>query len=424
MEGPTVKGEESAKKTSATPTSSSGRRGKEVSVNAVNTAHPTSQQYSINYTPTPPIVPAYAPPAPQYRPQPPSPAVHHYASTPPQTPQYRPSSSRAPQSVQQVSPPQGQQGGAVQSRPLGQYPSLPVPLSHIYQQLCASDKIGTANPLPDHGPAQGSSINMISICALGEGESEQGGPYPFVIEYVPAEATVGFAGIGTSLTLFVTDIPAREPYSDDKVPWTYEGGAENLEQQFSVMGVPRSRRVYENPAATNKGKAPAVEIETILGIPPTPPKKVTEEEAEAFMKIIKANEYKIVEQMAKSPAHISLLALFLSSEPHREALLRVLTAAQVPKGTPPNRIEETKLKFTVEEKLIMVKGEEDYTIYKETAVPYINVGNVENLPFHSFETISVIRNYGKVGPTRANRMIGKILMRHNYVPGTGLGVYG
>ncbi|PKI63050.1 hypothetical protein CRG98_016574 [Punica granatum] len=261
--------------------------------------------------------------------------------------------------------------------------------------------------------------------------------------------------------------------------------------------------------------------------------------------------------MAKSPAHISLLALLLGSEPHREALLRVLTAAQVPKGTSPDRIEETissifsstisfsddelpskgcahsralhivckcnnhivgrvmidngsalnvcpvttlkqmnvdlnrvrpskttvrafdgswrevngeidllievdpcsfsvtfqvfdipnafslllgrpwihsagavpsslhqKLKFIVEERLITVKGEEDYAIYKETAVPYISVGNDENLPFHSFETISVIRNYGEVGPSRADRMIGKVLLRHNYIPGTGLGARG
>ncbi|PKI75830.1 hypothetical protein CRG98_003745 [Punica granatum] len=48
MEGPTVKGEESAKRASAMPASSSGRRGKEVSINAVNPAHPMSQQYSIN----------------------------------------------------------------------------------------------------------------------------------------------------------------------------------------------------------------------------------------------------------------------------------------------------------------------------------------------------------------------------------------
>ncbi|PKI70492.1 hypothetical protein CRG98_009126 [Punica granatum] len=274
-------------------------------------------------------------------------------------------------------------------------------------------------------------------------------------EYVPAEAAVGFTGIDASPTPFVIDIPVREPYSDDKVPWTYEGGVGNLEQKFGVMGITRSGRVYENPTTTNKGKAPVAETEAIPGVPPTPPKKVTEEEAEAFMKIIKASEYKVVEQMAKSPAHISLLALLFSSESHREALLWVLTAALVPKGTSPNRIEETinsifsntisfsddelpsegcahsralyivckcnnhivgrvmidngsalnrhipsadipnafslllerpwihsagaipsslhqKLKFIVEKRIITVKGEEDYAIYKETTVPYIS----------------------------------------------------
>ncbi|PKI68912.1 hypothetical protein CRG98_010705 [Punica granatum] len=261
--------------------------------------------------------------------------------------------------------------------------------------------------------------------------------------------------------------------------------------------------------------------------------------------------------MAKSPAHISLLALLLGSEPHREALLRVLTAAQVPKETPPDRIEETvgsifsntisfsddelpsegwshsralhivckcnnyiigrvmidngsalnvcpvttlkqmnvdlnrvrpskttvrafdgscrevngeidllidvgpcsfsitfqvldipnafnlllgrpwihsagavssslhqRLKFIVKEKLITVKGEEDYAIYKDTAVPYISVGDDENLPFHSFETISIIRDYGEIRPSRTDRMIGRVLLRNNYVPGTGLGACG
>ncbi|PKI78934.1 hypothetical protein CRG98_000668 [Punica granatum] len=260
------------------------------------------------------------------------------------------------------------------------------------------------------------------------------------------------------------------------------------------------------------------------------------------MKIVKASEYKVVEQLAKSPAHISLLALLLGLEPHREALLRVLTAAQVLKETPPDRIEETigsifsntisfsddelssegwshsralhivckcnnyiigrvmidngsalnvclvttlrqmnvdlnrvrpsktatrafdgsrrevngeidllidvgpcslllgrpwihsagavpsslhqRLKFIVEEKLITVKGEEDYAIYKETAVSYISVGDDENLPFHSFETISVIRDYEESGPSRADRMVGKVLLRNNYIPGTGLGARG
>ncbi|PKI48924.1 hypothetical protein CRG98_030700 [Punica granatum] len=98
--------------------------------------------------------------------------------------------------------------------------------------------------------------------------------------------------------------------------------------------------VYENPEAARKGKAPAVP-----GVAPEassiPQKKVTKEETETFMKIIKASEYKVVEQMTKSPAHISLLALLLNLEAHREALLRVPTAAQIPKETAPERIEET-----------------------------------------------------------------------------------
>ncbi|PKI39691.1 hypothetical protein CRG98_039924 [Punica granatum] len=404
MEGPTSKGEEPSKKASTMTTSSSGRRGKEVTVNAVNPAHPTPQQYSVNFTPAPPVVPTYAPHALQYRPQsptqsiyysvPPPPlpptvpwhVVHHCTPTPLQAPQYQPPTSRASQPTQRVPPPQGQQGGAAQPRPRRQYPSLPVLLSHIYQQLRASDKIGTiapspnfdpttqdqskqceyhrgapghtldtcwrlreriqemidakelsfnavrppnvqANPLPNHGQTQGPSINMINICVLGEDESGSDNPSPFIIEYVPAESTVGSTRLDTSPTSFVIDVPAKDPYLNNQVPWTYERGINNIEQQFSVMGMTRSRRVYENPVVSDKGKAPVVETGTAPEVASFLPKKVTDEEAEAFMKIIKVREYKVVEQMAKSPAHVSLLALLLSSELHREALLRVLTAA-------------------------------------------------------------------------------------------------
>ncbi|XP_031374142.1 uncharacterized protein LOC116188811 [Punica granatum] len=362
-----------------------------------------------------------------------------------------------------------------------------------------------ANPLPDHGSSSGPTINMISDCTMREDGSQHEDPAPFVIEYVPAEAT---------------------------------------------------GQVYTNPEIAGKGKAPAASG-AAPEAPPIPQKKVTEEEVEAFMKVIKASEYKVVEQMGKSPTHISLLALLLSSEPHREALLRVLTAAQVPKETTPDRIEETvssifsnaisfsddelpsegwahsralhivckcnnfvigrvmidngsalnvcpvstlkqmnvdlnrvrpsktavrafdgsrrevngeidllidvnpcsfsvtfqvldipnafslllgrpwihsagavpsslhqRIKFIADGRLITVKSEEDYAIYKETTVPYISIGDDENLPFHSFETISVIRDYGEVRPSRADRMVGKVLLHHNYVPGTGLGAQG
>ncbi|PKI44914.1 hypothetical protein CRG98_034696 [Punica granatum] len=188
MEDPTNKGEESSKKVPVTSSSSSGRRGKEISVNTVNATQQASQQYSMNFTAAPPVVPSYAPHAPQYRPQPPtqpiyysalpppplptvsSPVVHHYAPAPSQAPQYQPPAPRTSQPTQRAPPPQGQQGGAAQPRPCRQYPALPIPLSHIYRQI------------RDKGP----SINMITVCTSSEGEGEQSWPSPFVIEYVPA----------------------------------------------------------------------------------------------------------------------------------------------------------------------------------------------------------------------------------------------
>ncbi|PKI65192.1 hypothetical protein CRG98_014422 [Punica granatum] len=143
--------------------------------------------------------------------------------------------------------------------------------------------------------------------------------------------------------------------------------------------------------------------------------------------------------MAKSPAHISLLALLLSMEPHREALLRVLTAAQVPKETAPDMIEETvgsifsnTISFSDDElpsegwahlrALHIVCKCNNYIIGR--VMIDNSIGDDENFPFHLFETISVIWDYGEVGPSRADRMIGKALLRHNYIPGTCLGAHG
>ncbi|PKI42156.1 hypothetical protein CRG98_037452, partial [Punica granatum] len=265
----------------------------------------------------------------------------------------------------------------------------------------------------------------------GEYETGQEAPAPFVIEYVPAETGVGYAGFDATPAPFVIEVPAREPYLDSKVPWTYEGSVGNLERQFNVMGVTRSGRIYENLEAANKGKAPAAALGIALEATSIPQKKVTEEETEAFMKIIKASEYKVVEQMGKSPAHISLLALLLSSEPHCEALLKVLTVAQVfdipnafslllgrpwihSAGADPSTLHQ-KLKFIVEERLITVKGEEDYAIYKETAVPYISIGDDQNLPFYSFDTISVIRDYGKIIEARRGKHLHRLAAHYGKI---------
>ena len=83
-------------------------------------------------------------------------------------------------------------------------------------------------------------------------------------------------------------------------------GEESVEKGRVKIAVPRG-----------KGKEPINE-------------PVTEKEADEFLKFIKHSEYNIVEQLHKLPAKISLLALIMNSEPHREAVLKVLKQAYVP----------------------------------------------------------------------------------------------
>ncbi|KAK8659040.1 hypothetical protein V6N13_029255 [Hibiscus sabdariffa] len=57
---------------------------------------------------------------------------------------------------------------------------------------------------------------------------------------------------------------------------------------------------------------------------------VKEDEAREFLKFIKHSEYNVVEQLHKQPACISILTLLLSSELHRNTLLKVLNQTFVP----------------------------------------------------------------------------------------------
>ena len=98
----------------------------------------------------------------------------------------------------------------------------------------------------------------------------------------------------------------------------------------------RNGRCYApiNPK-TREGKSSATNERTKIAAPKRKEKElmnepVTEKEAEEFLKFIKHSEYSIVEQLHKLPAKISLLALMMNSEPHREAVLKVLKQAYVP----------------------------------------------------------------------------------------------
>jgi hypothetical protein len=309
----------------------------------------------------------------------------------------------------------------------------------------------------------------------------------------------------------------------------------------------RSGRCYVQPETPPKEKQTEA----------APKKKVTDEEAAAFMRIVRDSEYKVIDQLRKTPAQISLLALLLSSDLHREAVTNVLKEAIVPKEISPRQVENLigsvfagqvtfgdeelgpegqqhvkalhivcksqgyvlskvmvdngsalnvcpmstlrqmkvdpslirptksvvrafdgntrevlgeidlplevgpcifnvsfkvldipgvfslllgrpwihaagaipstlhqKVKFITEDRLVVIDGEEDYNIYKETAVPFIGTEDEDPLPFHAFELISVIRDLGEPTPGKAELMVGRIMLGSNFTLGCGLGIRG
>ncbi|XP_019449507.1 PREDICTED: uncharacterized protein LOC109352108 [Lupinus angustifolius] len=137
--------------------------------------------------------------------------------------------------------------------------------------------------------------------------------------------------------------PQPFPYNSDKaVTWIYsENTTEKSEQSpyvtnvAGVSRVTRSGRVYgaldieKNPISTSKGKAKVIvpmeeEAEEDLEELCMPQDKsgVSNEEACEFLNFIKQSEYKVGDQLSRTPTRISILALLMSSEPHRNVLLK------------------------------------------------------------------------------------------------------
>ncbi|XP_071917165.1 uncharacterized protein [Coffea arabica] len=90
--------------------------------------------------------------------------------------------------------------------------------------------------------------------------------------------------------------------------------------------ITRSGRILNEPVVIEPSKAKENAAPTRS--------TVTEEEAFNFLRMLKKSEYKVIEQLDKMPAQISMLNLLLTSELHREALLKVVNEAQMPKNIP------------------------------------------------------------------------------------------
>ncbi|XP_071905959.1 uncharacterized protein [Coffea arabica] len=140
---------------------------------------------------------------------------------------------------------------------------------------------------------------------------------PFVLDLTPAE--------NEALKPVVIEFPKQEPVlSLQQVPWNYD--------EPSIQIGENSTAKKEVSVVTRSGKTVSP-FETTIPIqansePPIKP-TITEKEAVDFLKRLQRSEYNIVEKLSKSPAQITMLDLLFSSDVHRDALIDVLTRAQI-----------------------------------------------------------------------------------------------
>ncbi|KAI5389777.1 hypothetical protein KIW84_075179 [Lathyrus oleraceus] len=176
-------------------------------------------------------------------------------------------------------------------------------------------------------------------------------PEPVVIRYDGSKQKVSPA--------LIIKLAGPVPYSSDKaIPFLYnavvvEDGKEvplpssSVVNIADVSGLTRSGRVFSAPlkpqaradcverpgrnAANSPNPTPVAKPSSVQKTPSSSvgPSGVVNEDCDEMLRLIKKSEYNIVNQLLQTPSKISVLSLLLNSEPHREALQKVLDLAYV-----------------------------------------------------------------------------------------------
>ncbi|XP_019253961.1 PREDICTED: uncharacterized protein LOC109232660 [Nicotiana attenuata] len=191
------------------------------------------------------------------------------------------------------------------------------------------------NPLPNHNEA---SVNMIGV------DEEDDDPARFIVPVrsmedhtfvaftSPMMMIRGFTPIEilgvASTPVEVLQAPIQLPVVDTRVvPWNYQQAVMEChgKETTIISGMTRSGRCYTLEKLTRLSQGNECNV---------PPKKVvTDAEAQEFLRKIKAGEYSVVDQLKKTNAQIPILSLLLTSDIHRDALLKILSEAYVPTET-------------------------------------------------------------------------------------------
>ncbi|XP_016733745.1 uncharacterized protein [Gossypium hirsutum] len=217
------------------------------------------------------------------------------------------------------------------------------------------------------------------ICASEEGSAAQNQTtnYPVVIISKPKNNE---AGVQMPPRVIIQR-PVIFSYKDSKkVPLNYDCSVMTPRKESSVDAsrgdqnrgsYTRSGRRYDTTneeVQPTKGKTQVVEeMKGKVTKPVNEP--VNEEEANEFLKFLKYSEYSVVEQLRKQPAHISVLALLLSSAVHRSALMKVLNETYVA-----NNIFVNKL-----DRLVSNISADNYIFFNDDEIPPGGMGSTKAL---------------------------------------------
>ncbi|XP_050915283.1 uncharacterized protein LOC127130288 [Lathyrus oleraceus] len=138
--------------------------------------------------------------------------------------------------------------------------------------------------------------------------------------------------------------PGPMPYTSDKaVPYRYAATIIENGKEVEIKTLSSVTNIAANSRMTRSGRvfAPSVipsrnvEKDPVVVVPVTREAEgqtsnlTLDKETDELLRIIKLNDYKVVDQLLQTPSKISILSLLLNSAVHREALLKVLDQAFV-----------------------------------------------------------------------------------------------
>ncbi|GAU40821.1 hypothetical protein TSUD_398050, partial [Trifolium subterraneum] len=157
---------------------------------------------------------------------------------------------------------------------------------------------------------------------------ESQGPAPFEIPYQRVEVQIPINKVDP----MVFHVPAPFSFKSTKeVPWNYSpivsiGEVEEFSRPTNQVRALRMHLL--NPLREKPWKRLGWESAHQVS---SPKKTIPQGEAEEFLRIIRKSDYKIIDQLGQTPSKISMLSLLLSSEAHRDTLLKILNEAHVTK---------------------------------------------------------------------------------------------